>query len=188
MFMGLGALLLFVAIAMLSKYIVKPAARIIGWPIERLAPTSGRLARDNAGRNPSRTAATAAALMIGLALVVFIAVFAQAMKGSFSGALEKSTRAELVVQDRTAYMGVPQKTSARWTHQRRRHRQRHRLRRPEGQEGRRHERLRRRPRHVRPRLGARLAAAAAVTPCLQARRTPRPARGRLAPRRQGQGR
>ena len=73
-------------------------------------PTSGRLARDNAGRNPSRTAATAAALMIGLALVVFIAVFAQAMKGSFGGAIEKSTRAELVVQDRTAFMGVPQKT------------------------------------------------------------------------------
>ena len=110
LFMGLGALLLFVAIAMLSKYIVKPAARIIGWPMEKLAPTSGRLARDNAGRNPSRTAATAAALMIGLAMVVFIAVFAQAMKGSFSGALDKSTRAELVIQDRTAFMGVPQKS------------------------------------------------------------------------------
>ena len=68
------------------------------------------LARDNAGRNPSRTAATAAALMIGLALVVFIAVFAQAMKSSFGGAIDKSTRAELVVQDRTAFMGVPQKT------------------------------------------------------------------------------
>ena len=108
--MGLGALLLFVAIAMLAKYIVRPAARVIGWPLEKLAPTSGRLARDNAGRNPSRTAATAAALMIGLALVVFIAVFAQAMKGSFGGAIEKSTRAELVVQDRTAFMGVPQKT------------------------------------------------------------------------------
>ena len=108
--MGLGALLLFVAIAMLAKYIVRPAARIIGWPLQRLAPTSGRLARDNAGRNPSRTAATAAALMIGLALVVFIAVFAQAMKGSFGGAIDKSTRAELVVQDRTAFMGVPQKT------------------------------------------------------------------------------
>jgi putative ABC transport system permease protein len=109
MFMGLGALLLFIAIAMLSKYVVKPAARVIGWPLEKLAPTSGRLARDNAGRNPSRTAATAAALMIGLAMVVFLAVFAQAMKGSFSGALEKSTRAQLVVQDRTAFMGVPQK-------------------------------------------------------------------------------
>ena len=108
--MGLGALLLFVAIAMLSKYIVRPASRIIGWPLQVLAPTSGRLARDNAGRNPSRTAATAAALMIGLALVVFIAVFAQAMKGSFGGALDKSTRAELVAQDRTAFMGVPQKT------------------------------------------------------------------------------
>ena len=47
--------------------------------------------------------------MIGLAMVVFLAVFAQAMKGSFSGALDKSTRAELVVQDRTAFMGVPQR-------------------------------------------------------------------------------
>ena len=110
LFMGLGALLLFVAIAMLAKFIVRPASRIIGWPLEKLAPTSGRLARDNARRNPSRTAATAAALMIGLAMVVFIAVFAQAMKGSFSGAIEKSTRAELVAQDRTAFMGVPQKT------------------------------------------------------------------------------
>ena len=110
LFMGLGAFLLFIAIAMLSKYIVKPAARVIGWPLEKLTPTSGRLARDNAGRNPSRTAATAAALMIGLAMVVFIAVFAQAMKGSFGGSLEKSTRAELVAQDRTAFMGVPQKT------------------------------------------------------------------------------
>jgi putative ABC transport system permease protein len=110
LFMGLGALLLFVAIAMLAKYIVRPASRVIGWPLEKLAPTSGRLARDNARRNPSRTAATAAALMIGLAMVVFIAVFAQAMKGSFDGAIEKSTRAELVAQDRTAFMGVPQKT------------------------------------------------------------------------------
>jgi len=108
--MGLGALLLFVAVAMLAKYVVRPAGRIIGWPLERLAPTSGRLARDNAGRNPSRTAATAAALMIGLAMVVFVAVFAQALKGSFSGAISESTRADLVAQDRTAYLTVPQKT------------------------------------------------------------------------------
>ena len=108
--MGLGALLLFVAIAMLAKYVVRPASRIIGWPLEKLAPTSGRLARDNAGRNPSRTAATAAALMIGLAMVVFVAVFAQAMKGSFSGAISESTRADLVAQDRSAFLTVPQKT------------------------------------------------------------------------------
>ncbi len=110
LFMGLGALLLFVAIAMLAKFVVRPASRIIGWPLEKLAPTSGRLARDNAGRNPSRTAATAAALMIGLAMVVFVAVFAQAMKGSFSGAISESTRADLVVQDRSAFLTVPQTT------------------------------------------------------------------------------
>ena len=109
LFMGLGALLLFVAIAMLAKFVVRPASRIIGWPMEMFAPTSGRLARDNAGRNPSRTAATAAALMIGLAMVVFVAVFAQAMKGSFSGAISESTRADLVTQDRSAYLTVPQK-------------------------------------------------------------------------------
>jgi putative ABC transport system permease protein len=108
--MGVGALLLFVAIAMLAKLVVRPASRVIGWPLEKLAPTSGRLARDNAGRNPSRTAATAAALMIGLAMVVFVAVFAQAMKGSFSGAISESTRADLVAQDRSAYLTVPQQT------------------------------------------------------------------------------
>jgi putative ABC transport system permease protein len=110
LFMGLGALLLFVAIAMLAKYIVRPASRIIGWPLEKLAPTSGRLARDNVGRNPSRTAATAAALMIGLALVVFIAVFAHTLMGSLTGAMDKSTRAELVAQDRSAFLTVPQKS------------------------------------------------------------------------------
>jgi len=108
LFMGLGALLLFVAIAMLSKFVVRPASRLIGWPLEKLSPISGRLARDNAGRNPSRTAATAAALMIGLAMVVFVAVFAQAMKGSFGGAITKSTRADLVAQDQSAFLTVPQ--------------------------------------------------------------------------------
>ena len=108
--MGLGAFLLFVAVAMLAKHVVRPASRVIGWPLETLAPTSGRLARDNTGRNPGRTAATAAALMIGLAMVVFVAVFAQAMKGSFSGAITESTRADLVAQDRSAFLTVPQKT------------------------------------------------------------------------------
>ncbi len=108
--MGAGALLLFVAIAMLTRFIVRPLSRTIGWPLEKLTPISGRLARDNAGRNPSRTAATAAALMIGLAMVVFVAVFAQALKGSFSGSISESARAGLVVQDRSAFLTVPQAT------------------------------------------------------------------------------
>ncbi len=107
--MGGGALLLFVAVAMLSKYLVRPASFVLGLPMQLLSPVSGRLARQNADRNPSRTAATAAALMIGLAMVVFVAVFAQAMKGTFSDAIGKSTRAQLVVQDRSAFLSVPQK-------------------------------------------------------------------------------
>ena len=113
MYMGLGALLLFLAVAMLAKFIVKPVSRVIGWPLEKLAPISGRLARENAARNPSRTASTAAALMIGLALVVFVAVFAGSMKASFSGAIGDSTRADLVVQDRTAMLTVPQSDVAK---------------------------------------------------------------------------
>ena len=107
--MGGGALLLFVAVAMLSKYLVRPAGFVIGLPMQLLSPISGRLARQNADRNPSRTAATAAALMIGLAMVVFVAVFAQALKGSFGDAISNSTRAQLVVQDQSAYLTVPQK-------------------------------------------------------------------------------
>jgi len=108
LYMGMGALLLFLAVAMLAKYIVRPVSRVIGWPLERVAPVVGRLARENAGRNPSRTAATAAALMIGLAMVVFVAVFAEALKGSFSGAISDSTRADLVAQDQGSFLTVPQ--------------------------------------------------------------------------------
>ena len=107
--MGLGALLLFVGIAMASKYVVRPLSRVLGWPLERLAPTSGRLARENAGRNPSRTAATAAALMIGLAMVVFVAVFAQALKGSFAGAIDRSITADIVVSDQASFLAMPPK-------------------------------------------------------------------------------
>jgi putative ABC transport system permease protein len=107
--MGLGAVLLFVSLAMLAKYVVRPLAMLIGRPLQALAPTSGRLARENAGRNPQRTAATAAALMIGLALVVFVAVFAQGLKTSFVDALARSNRANVVVTDDTGMMALPSK-------------------------------------------------------------------------------
>ena len=51
--MGVGALLVFVGVAMLARYVVRPLARVIGWPLERLAGTTGRLARENAMRNPA---------------------------------------------------------------------------------------------------------------------------------------
>jgi putative ABC transport system permease protein len=97
--MALGAVLIFVAVAMVAKHVVPPLASIIGWPAAALFGTSGRLARENTTRNPSRTATTAAALMIGLAVVVFVAVFAQGFKDSFVTALDRSLDAQIVASN-----------------------------------------------------------------------------------------
>ena len=64
--MGLGSLLVFVGVALSARYVVRPLAAVVGWPLQRLGHATGELARDNATRNPARTAVTAAALMVGL--------------------------------------------------------------------------------------------------------------------------
>jgi putative ABC transport system permease protein len=99
--MGIGALLVFVAVAMLARYVVSPVTRVLGWPLERIAGTTGRLARENAMRNPARTARTAAALMIGLGLIVFVAVFTQGLKDGFRSAVVGSLRGNVVTQSST---------------------------------------------------------------------------------------
>ena len=89
LWMGLGALLIFVGVAMLSVRVIRPLAAALGWPATRLGGAAGMLARDNAQRNPQRTASTAAALMIGLALVTLVAVLAAGITSSFRGAVNK---------------------------------------------------------------------------------------------------
>ncbi len=95
--MGLGAVLVFIAVAMLAKYVVVPISRLVGYPL-RLFGITGRLAGENARRNPSRTAVTASALMIGIGLAVFVAVFAAGLKDSFTGGLDRSIKSDLVVR------------------------------------------------------------------------------------------
>ena len=63
---GLGALALFVGVAMLAPTLVPPLVRVLGAPAGRLGGAAGKLAQGNAARNPARTASTASALMIGL--------------------------------------------------------------------------------------------------------------------------
>ena len=87
--MGLGALLIFVGVSLLAVRIVRPLAGLLGEPARRLGGSAGALAVDNAQRNPQRTASTAAALMIGLALVTFVAVLAAGITSSFRGAVDK---------------------------------------------------------------------------------------------------
>jgi putative ABC transport system permease protein len=86
-FMLVGALLIFFGIALFSVRLVRPLAQTLGWPATRIGGAAGALARDNARRNPQRTASTASALMIGLALVTLVSVLAAGIVSSFKGAV-----------------------------------------------------------------------------------------------------
>ena len=93
---GLGAVLLFIGAAMLTQYVARPLAKVIGWPMTKFG-LAGRLGQENAMRNPSRTAQTAAALTIGVALVTGVTVFASSLQETFIGTLDKRVRADLVI-------------------------------------------------------------------------------------------
>jgi putative ABC transport system permease protein len=84
-----GVLLLFVGVAMVAPRIVRPLASVLGAPGARIGGTAGKLARENAMRNPSRTASTAAAVMIGLSLITFVAVLGQGVRSSFTNAVDE---------------------------------------------------------------------------------------------------
>jgi putative ABC transport system permease protein len=94
LWMGVGALLVFVGVALVSSTIVTPLARVLGWPATKIGGSAGSLARDNARRNPQRTASTAAALMIGLALVTLVATLAGSIIGTFNSAVDDLARGE----------------------------------------------------------------------------------------------
>jgi putative ABC transport system permease protein len=81
---GIGAVALLVATAMLAPKLVPPLARVLGWPATRIGGGAGSLARSNSARDPARTASTAAALMIGLALVTLVGVLAAGLKAHFN--------------------------------------------------------------------------------------------------------
>lgn len=94
---GLGAVGVIVGVFVLGPVIARPAVHVLGAPAPVLDGTTGRLARENAKRNPKRTAATASALMIGVALVGFITILAASTKDSVSAAVDRSLRADYVI-------------------------------------------------------------------------------------------
>ncbi|MGI9657503.1 MAG: ABC transporter permease, partial [Gaiellaceae bacterium] len=94
---GIGVVLLFFGIALVSARLVGPIAAIVGTVSERIGGAPGRLARENATRNPGRTASTAAALMIGLTLVTFVAVIAQGLTSSVQDAIDDQLAADYAV-------------------------------------------------------------------------------------------
>ena len=92
-----GVLGLFAGIALLAPSLVKPLARVVGWPARRLGGVAGDLAGANAVRNPNRTASTAAALMIGLTLVTVVAVLGAGVNAGNKKAITDQLHAGYVV-------------------------------------------------------------------------------------------
>lgn len=103
--LGAGAVAVFLGVAALAATIMRPLAAVIGWPAARTG-TSGQLAQANAMRNPRRTAATASALMIGLALVAFVSIFASSLQASIGNAIDRAFTVDAFVQAGTMG-GVP---------------------------------------------------------------------------------
>jgi putative ABC transport system permease protein len=105
--MGLGALMIFIGVALLSARFVPALAGALGWPAVRWGGAVGRLARENARRNPQRTASTAAALMIGLALVTLVALLAAGIISNFKGAVNALFTGDYVVTAQNNFSPMP---------------------------------------------------------------------------------
>jgi putative ABC transport system permease protein len=94
--LGLGVVAALVGVLVALPSTVRPLASVIATPL-RLRGIPGELAQQNAVRNPRRTSSTAAALMIGLTLVVSMGVVASSLKASFGDVLSDRLSADLYV-------------------------------------------------------------------------------------------
>ena len=86
---GVGAVALFISFSMLAPVLVPPLVRLLGWPASKLGGSAGKLAQGNSSRNPARTASTASALMIGLALVTLVGVLAAGLRARFENSVNQ---------------------------------------------------------------------------------------------------
>jgi putative ABC transport system permease protein len=92
--LGAGVLLLFLGVSANAARLVRPLASVLGLPATQIGGAAGVLARENTIRNPKRTASTASALMIGLALVTFVAILGQGLRSSFESAVNELFRGD----------------------------------------------------------------------------------------------
>jgi putative ABC transport system permease protein len=107
LFIGLGALGVFVGVAMLAPTLVPPIARVLGWPATKVGGAPGMLARGNSIRNPARTASTASALMIGLTLVTLVSVLAAGLKTTFANAVNDLFTADYALTSQDGFTPTP---------------------------------------------------------------------------------
>jgi putative ABC transport system permease protein len=104
---GVGAVALFLGVIMIAGRLVRPLVAVLGAPARRFGGSPGRLASGNSTRNTTRTATTAAALMIGLALVTLCATVFSGFRASTRSADEKAVSADYVVTSKSGFDTVP---------------------------------------------------------------------------------
>ena len=104
---GLGALLIVLGAIIVGPVLASPSVRAIGAGLPRLKGVTGKLATENAARSPKRTSATASALIIGVALVAFITVFAASATESVTAEVDRGFAADFVVQSESSGFGPP---------------------------------------------------------------------------------
>ena len=102
-----GTILVFIGVALLSAPFIPLLSGVLGWPATKIGGAAGTLARDNARRNPQRTASTAAALMIGLALVTLVATLAAGITKSFRGAVNDIFTSDYAITAQNNYSPIP---------------------------------------------------------------------------------
>jgi putative ABC transport system permease protein len=101
--LAVGVLGLFVGVALTASKLARPLASVLGRPFAGYGGAAGKLARENAMRNPARTASTAAALMIGLALVTMVATLGRGLVTSDKSSLKHQVRADYVVTSKNGW-------------------------------------------------------------------------------------
>ncbi len=105
--LGLGAVLTFVGINVVSPAFAGPATSVLQAPLSAVGKIPGRLGQGNAARNPRRTASTASALMIGLALMGLAAVVGESLKKTFLDVFDNAVEADYFIQASAAGFGPP---------------------------------------------------------------------------------
>lgn len=94
---GIGALLILLGVFVLSPLFAHGLALAIGAPLTKIKGITGNLARENAARNPRRTATTGAAVMIAVSLVGFITIFAASANASISSAIDQQLKTDYII-------------------------------------------------------------------------------------------
>jgi putative ABC transport system permease protein len=94
---GVGAVFIFIGVAMLAPAVARPLSGVLGRPLAALLGTPGQLGRENSMRSPRRTAQTASALMVGLALVSAMAVFGASLSESATSSVDQAISADLLI-------------------------------------------------------------------------------------------